>query len=119
MALLQRGCALAGNRAEIRSGGGSGAVADLVVPGLAVKRADTGIKVEGVRSQAVQLVDGARAEVDAGGRGASQIEFLRRDVGQRIEEDVDDAAGAVAQGGGAEDRQNEVDRKSTRLNSSH
>src|SRR3546814_1799853 len=47
--------------------------------------------------------------VDAGGRGASQIEFLRRDVGQRIEEDVDDAAGAVAQGGGAEDRQHEVE----------
>src|SRR3546814_15245708 len=47
--------------------------------------------------------------VDAGGRGASQIQFLRRDVGQRIEEDVDDAAGAVAQGGGAEDRQHEVE----------
>src|SRR3546814_11469324 len=36
MALLQRGCALAGNRAEIRSGGGGGAVADLVFPVLAV-----------------------------------------------------------------------------------
>src|SRR3546814_17350006 len=85
MALLQRGCALAGNRAEIRSGGGSGAVADLVFPGLAVQRADTGVKVEGVRSQAVQLVAGARAEVAAGGRGAYQIQFLSRAVGKRVE----------------------------------
>src|SRR3546814_2499982 len=131
MALLQGRRARPRSFAECRNFARRCAVADLVFPVLAVKRADTGVKVERVGSQAVQLVDGARAEVDAGGRGASEVEFLRRDVGQRIEEDIDAAAAAVAQRGGLQNRQHEVvtfpgavgphglDRTSTRLNSRH
>src|SRR3546814_2912454 len=77
MALLQGRRARPRSFAECRHFARRCAVADLVFPGLAVKRADTGVKVERVGSQAVQLVDGARAEVDAGGRGASEVEFLR------------------------------------------
>src|SRR3546814_15091641 len=86
MALLQGRRARPRSFAECRHFARRCAVADLVFPGLAAKRAATGVNVERVGTQAVQLVEGARAEVDGVGRGACEVKFLRGEGGLRAEE---------------------------------
>src|SRR3546814_16776781 len=62
-----------------------------------------------VCSSDLQLVDAAGAGVYACGRRAPEIELLWRQIGERIEKDIDNAARPVAQRRGAQDRQHQVE----------
>src|SRR3546814_19753968 len=57
------------------------AVVDLVLPGLVVKGAYTGVEFQRVGLQLVELADVARADINALGRGAAEIAIPRREVG--------------------------------------
>src|SRR3546814_18126637 len=62
-----------------------------------------------VCSSDLQLVDAAGAGVYACGRRAPEIELLWRQIGERIEKDIDNAARPVAPRRGAQDRQHQVE----------
>src|SRR3546814_12633196 len=62
-----------------------------------------------VCSSDLQLVDAAGAGVYACGRRAPEIELLWRQIGERIEKDIDNAASHVAQRRRAQDRQHQVE----------